>query len=402
MPAKGVRMSIRFDPRMPAFRRDPYPYYDMLRTEAPIYYWEDWGVYFLTRWADNNALLRDSRLGHGTPGEPPDEQRSLYTMQSNWMLFKDPPDHTRLRGLTQRAFTPRRIEQMRATIQDLTNSLLDRVQGQDEVDIVADLAYPLPVTVIARLLGIPEQDHDTFHAWSDALGKSLDLVEAEAVYDEASRAAAALNAYLAELADRRRVEPTDDLLSALVIAEEAGDRLSADELFGTCSLLLVAGHETTINLIGNGMLALLRHPAQLALLRANPALTATAVEELLRYDSPVQLTSRTVHETLEVDGHLFPKGVEINFVLGAANRDPAAFAEPNVLDITRKPNPHLAFGGGIHYCLGAPLARLEAQIAFVTLLQRFPHLTLLDDDPPYRDNYLLRGVKRLPVGRGDE
>ena len=215
-------MSIQFDPRSPAFRRDPYPYYDLLRANAPIYFWEDWGVYFLTRWEDCRTLLRDNRLGHGTPGEPPQQQRDLYAMQSNWMLFKDPPDHTRLRGLAQRAFTPRRVEQMRSTIQDLTDGLLDRVQGSNELDVVADLAYPLPVTVIARLLGIPEQDYDTFHVWSDALGKSLDLVEGEEVYNEASQAAAAFTDFLADLADRRRAEPTDDLLSALVAIEGEG------------------------------------------------------------------------------------------------------------------------------------------------------------------------------------
>ncbi len=316
------------------------------------------------------------------------------------MLFKDPPDHTRLRGLAQRAFTPRMVEQMRATIQELTDSLLDRVQTKGEMDVVADLAYPLPVTVIARLFGVPEEDQDTFHAWSDALGKSLDLVEAEEVYNDASRAAAAFTEYLAELADRRRAEPDDDLLSALVAAEEEGDKLTIDELYATCALLLVAGHETTVNLIGNGTLALLRNPDQLSLLRSSTELIRSAVEELLRYDSPVQLTSRIVREAVTLDGHTFPPGASVNFMLGAANHDPQIFAQPGNLDMTRKPNPHLAFGSGIHYCLGAPLARLEAQIAFETFLRRFPHLQLLDENPPYRDNYLFRGLARLPVDIG--
>ncbi len=393
-------MTIQFDPLSPEFRRNPYPYYDMLRANSPIYFWEEWCVYFLTRWADCNALLRDSRLGHGVPGEPPALQQDLYAMQSNWMLFKDPPDHTRLRGSAQRTFTPRRVDQMRDTIQELTDNLLDDVQGSGSLDVVADLAYPLPVTVIARLLGIPEQAYDTFHAWSAALAKTLDLVEGEEVYNEASRAAAAFTSFLAELAGRRRVEPGDDLISALVAAQEdsaGGDRLSVDELYATCALLLVAGHETTVNLIGNGMLALLRNARQLELLRSDPALTAGAVEELLRFDSPVQLTSRIVHEQVSIDGFSFPKGAEINFVVAAANHDPAVFAQPDTLDIARKPNPHLAFGSGIHYCLGVPLARLEAQIAFATLLRRFSRLTLLEDDPPHRDNYLLRGLERLPV-----
>jgi pimeloyl-[acyl-carrier protein] synthase len=398
---KGSCMTITFDPLAPAFRRNPYPYYDMLRANAPIYFWEEWGVTFVTRWSDCSALLRDNRLGHGTLGDPPAAQRDLYAMQSNWMLFKDPPDHTRLRGLAQRAFTPRRVAQMRETIQELTDSLLDNVQQSDSLDVVADLAQPLPVTVIARLLGIPEQAYDTFHAWSNALARTLDLVEGEEVYNEASRAAAAFTEFLADLAERRRVEPGDDLFSALVNVQEdaqRADQLSTDELYATCALLLVAGHETTVNLIGNGMLALLRHPQQLERLRNDPGLTVSAVEELLRFDSPVQLTSRIVHTTVAVDGYTFPEGAEINFVLGAANHDPTAFDRPGTLDIARTPNPHLAFGSGIHYCLGAPLARLEAQIAIATLLRRFPCMTLLTDNPPYRDNYLLRGLEQLPVG----
>ena len=388
----------QFDPRAPEFRRNPYPFYDTLRTHVPVLFWDTWGIYFLTRWEDCNRLLRDSRMGHGGMGEPPPQQRDLYRMQINWMLFRDPPDHTRLRGLAQRAFTPRMVEQMRAAIQDITDGLLDRVAAKGALDVVADLAYPLPVTVIARMLGVPEADVDTFHAWSDALGRSLDLTEDEEVYNEASRAAAAFTEFLADLADRRRVEPTEDLLSALVAAEEGGEHLTTDELYATCALLLVAGHETTVNLIGNGTLALLRNPAQLDRLRADPSLTKTAVEELLRYDSPVQLTSRIVLEEIDVDGQRILPGMQLSFMLGAANHDPAVFADPHILDITRKPNPHLAFGSGIHYCLGAPLARLEAQIAFDTLLRRFPTLTLLEEDPPHRDNYLLRGLERLPVG----
>ena len=388
----------QFDPRAPEFRRNPYPFYDTLRTHVPVLFWDTWGIYFLTRWEDCNRLLRDSRMGHGGMGEPPPQQRDLYRMQINWMLFRDPPDHTRLRGLAQRAFTPRMVEQMRAAIQDITDGLLDRVAAKGALDVVADLAYPLPVTVIARMLGVPEADVDTFHAWSDALGRSLDLTEDEEVYNEASRAAAAFTEFLADLADRRRVEPTEDLLSALVAAEEGGEHLTTDELYATCALLLVAGHETTVNLIGNGTLALLRNPAQLDRLRADPSLTKTAVEELLRYDSPVQLTSRIVLEEIDVGGQRILPGMQLSFMLGAANHDPAVFADPHTLDITRKPNPHLAFGSGIHYCLGAPLARLEAQIAFDTLLRRFPTLTLLEEDPPHRDNYLLRGLERLPVG----
>ncbi|MDQ3249072.1 MAG: cytochrome P450 [Chloroflexota bacterium] len=394
-------MTIEFDPRSPAFRRDPYPYYDLLRTNAPVFYWPAWGITFLTRHDDCSELLRDNRLGHGMMGdassESPLAQRALFDMQANWLLFKNPPDHTRLRGLVHKAFTPRMIEQLRSTVQAITDGLLDRVQAAGEMDLIADLAYPLPVTVIAEMLGIPEADRQAFHEWSDALARSLDLTEDPAVYERANQAAATFTAYLRELANRRRVEPQADLLSALVAVEEAGDHLTEAELYATCSLLLIAGHETTINLIGNGTLALLRHPEQLALLRQNGALIKPAIEELLRYDSPVQMTSRMVLEKVAVRGQTLQPGQQVSFMLGAANRDPEVFSTPDVLDITRKNNPHLALGGGIHYCLGAPLARLEGQIALETLLRRVPTLALNTATPIYRDNYVLRGLEALPV-----
>jgi cytochrome P450 len=265
------------------------------------------------------------------------------------------------------------------------------------MDLIADLAYPLPVTVIAAMLGIPEADRDAFHEWSDALARSLDLTEDPAVYDRATVAAATFTEYLHELADRRRAEPRDDLLSALVAVEEAGEHLTESELYATCALLLVAGHETTINLIGNGTLALLQNPAQLQLLRQEPTLLRPAVEELLRYDSPVQMTSRIVLAPLTVRGKTLARGQQVSFMLGAANRDPEVFANADRLDIQRKNNPHLAFGSGIHYCLGAPLARLEGQIAFETLLRRLPNLALATTTPVYRDNYVLRGLETLPV-----
>lgn len=390
-------MLPQFDPRSPEFRRDPYPYYDLLRTHAPVFHWDAWGITFLTRHEDCSELLRDNRLGHGVMGEPSAERRPLFNMQSNWLLFKNPPDHTRLRGLVYKAFTPRMVEQLRSVIQRITDELLAKVQTNHQMELIADLAYPLPVTAIAEMLGIPEQDRHTFHEWSDALARSLDLTEDPAVYDRATAAAATFTAYLRELTARRRVEPHNDLISALVAVEEAGDHLSEAELYGTCSLLLIAGHETTINLIGNGTLALLRHPEQLRLLQQKPTLIKTAIEELLRYDSPVQMTSRIVLEPLEISGQVFERGREVSFMLGAANHDPAVFANPATLDITRKNNPHLAFGSGIHYCLGAPLARLEGQIALETLFRRMPNLALTTETPSYRDNYVLRGLEVLPV-----
>jgi cytochrome P450 len=388
---------FEFNPLSPEFRRNPYPFYDMLRENAPIFFWDRWGVWFLSRYEDCNALLRNNRLGHGTFGDPPQGQEALIAMQQNWMLFQNPPDHTRLRGLVHKAFTPRMVEQLRDKIQAITDALLDKVQATGHMDLIADLAYPLPVTVIAEMLGIPVAEQLRFHHLSNDLARTLDLTEDPAIYERGSQAAATVTAYVKTLADQRRADPQDDLLSALVAVEEEGDRLSEAELFATFGLLFVAGHETTINLIGNGMLALLRHPDQLAMLKSNPALIKTAVEELLRYDSPVQLTSRIAQEAIDLDGHTIERGQQVSFMLGAANRDPAQFEAPNTLNIARQPNQHLAFGSGIHYCLGAPLARLEGQIAINTLLRRMPNLKLETDSPELADNYLLRGLKSLPV-----
>lgn len=389
--------SFNFDPRMPEFRANPYPFYDMLRENAPLFYWPTWGMWFLSRYDDCNTLLRNNALGHGIIPTPPPSQEALYEVQTNWLLFKNPPDHTRLRSLVHRAFTPRMVEQLRSNIKAITNTLLDKVQEAGKMDVVADLAYPLPVTVIATMLGIPAADHDRLHTWSHDLARSLDLTEETAVYDQASVATETFTAYLNDLVAVRRRKPTDDLLSALIEVEAEGERLSEAELYATCILLLVAGHETTINLISNGILALLRHPDQLEKLKTDSALIKPAVEELLRYDSPVQMTSRLVFEPFELYGQQLKRGASLNFLLGAANHDPEKFAEPNRLDITRDPNPHLAFGSGIHYCLGAPLARLEGQIAIQTLVQRMPDLHLAEENPPYQDNYILRGLARLVV-----
>ena len=390
---------MEFDPRSPAFRANPYPFYDMLRAFAPIFYWQPWGMWFLTTHEDCHALLRDDRFGHlplSVAAAPP-SQRALWQMQTNWLLTMNPPDHTRLRGLVQKAFTPRAVAQLRATIQRLTDALIDRMAEKEQVDVIADLAYPLPVAVICEMLGVPLADQGRFHAWSAALVHSLDLTDEPAVYNRASVAAAEMTAYFDALLAERRAQPQTDILSALVAAEEAGDRLTTEELFGTCALLLVAGHETTVNLIGNGTLALLRHPDQWQRLRDEPGLIASAVEELLRYDSPVQLTSRAALIDVTYKGQRFPRGTFVTFLLGAANHDPAVFADPARLDVGRANNRHLAFGGGIHYCLGAPLARLEGEIALGTLARRLPTLALAGGPPVYRDNVALRGLEALPA-----
>jgi cytochrome P450 len=377
-------MNMQFDPTSPEFRTHPYPFYDQLRAFAPIFYWESQNMWFLTRYEDCKALLSDRRLGHvATPG--------------NSMLFQNPPDHTRLRGLVNRAFTPRMIEKYRDRVQTITHHLLDDVQADGHMDLIAKFAYLLPVTVIAEMLGVPPADHVLFQQWSKQLVKGLDLADKTAFQEALEAALNAFNTYFSSLIAECRTAPKDDLLSALVAAEEAGDRLTASELYATCRLLLVAGHETTVNLIGNGVLALLRHDDQRQQLQEHPELIASAVEELLRYDGPIQLISRTVLEEMAYQGHTLRQGQVVGFLIGAANRDAAQFKQPNQLDLTRRNNAHLAFGHGIHYCLGAPLARLEGQIAINTLLQRLPTLTLDTEMLTYQDNFVFRGLETFPV-----
>lgn len=399
---------FQFNPLSPEFQANPYPYYDLLRQFAPIYYWENWGFWFLSRYEDCVAALRDPRLGReilkvmtpeelGWTAEPEENVRPLIEMQRGWMLLKDPPDHTRLRTLVHKAFTPRMIERLRDSVQSLTDSLLDEAQEKGEMDIIDDLAFPVPVTVIAELLGVPASDRETFRRWSRDLAHTLELTDVQEVYITGSKATVEFAAYFRELAEERRRSPREDLLSALVAVEAEGDRLTEDELIAMCILLLIAGHETTVNLIGNGTLALLRNPDQFTRLQQDPTLIKSTVEELLRYDSPVQLTVRWVLEDMELNGHKLRKGQQVATLFGSANRDPERFANPDQLDIGREDNHHLAFGNGIHFCLGAPLARLEGQIVIGTLAHRFPNMQLTTDQPPYRNTYVLRGLQHLPV-----
>ena len=316
------------------------------------------------------------------------------------MLFRDPPDHTRLRALVSRAFTPRVVEAMRPHIQEIVDGLLDRVEGARGMDVIEDLAYPLPVTVICEMLGVPTADQDVFKQWSADIARSLDasiLPAGSEVITRGQEAGDALREYFRSLIVVRRKSPQPDLLSALIAAEEQGDKLSEPELVATCVLLLIAGHETTVNLIGNGLLALLRHPAELRALADDPALIQTGVEELLRYDGPVQRTGRMTMADVEIGGRQIPKGSIVAAVIGAANRDPAHFADPDRLDVARRENRHIAFGFGIHFCLGAPLARIEGQVAIGTLLHRMPALKLVSDTPEWRESSVLRGLKTLPV-----
>jgi cytochrome P450 len=313
------------------------------------------------------------------------------------MLVMDPPDHTRVRGLVNKAFTPRRVASLRQHIEGIVDELLGSVAGRGTLDVIADLAAPLPAFVIAELLGVPRQDYPQFKAWSNDLLALAGGLNRDDALGRFRHGLDALLGYLRKIISARRKEPRDDLISAMIAAQEAQDALSDSELLATCNLLLLAGHETTTNLIGNGLLALLRNPAELARLRAEPGLLRSGIEEMLRYDSPVQATVRIPTEEIELAGQRIAAGALVVVGIGAANRDPAAFPDPDRFDVARGENRHLAFGFGTHFCLGAPLARLEGEIAFRALLDRFPNLRLSTADVTYRPNVLLRGLTALPV-----
>lgn len=391
-----------FDPFLPEFNANPYPFYRRLREADPVHQ-SPLGFWVLTRYDDCVLVLRDPRFGRAgfeavlesVYGNSV-EQGRLPTS----MLFRDPPDHTRLRGLVSRAFTPRVVEGLRPRIQQIVDGLLDRVRDAGRMEVISDLAYPLPVTVISEMLGVPEGDRERIRQWSADIARSLDAIGLPtdpAIVDRGRTARRAIGDYFRSLLPERKKRPRGDLLSLLIEAEEQGDKLSEGELLATCVLLYIAGHETTVNLIGNGLLALLRHPAELERLRGDASLTQSAVEELLRYDGPVQRTARITNADVEISGHKIPKGAMVVAVIGAANRDPAHFPDPDRLDVSRPDNRHIAFGFGIHFCLGAPLARLEGQITLETLLRRLPRLVLAIERPEWRDSQVLRGLKALPV-----
>jgi len=391
---------VQFNPIDPEFVADPYPTYHRLRAEDPVHH-SPLGFWVLTRYEDVVASLRDPRLVKEPIAAFVAERLGITPLGIGLsMLDRDPPDHTRLRGLVSKAFTPRVVEVLRPHIQQIVDGLLDRVESRGEMDLIEDFAYPLPVVVICEMLGVPVEDRDHFKSWGLDIARGLDAVllgpESEVV-KRSTESRMALANYFRGLIARRRAEPRADMLTDLIAAEEAGDKLTENELLATCILLLVAGHETTVNLIGNGSLALLRHPDQLQRLRETPSLIGTAVEELLRFDGPVQRTARIPSEDITIGGKLIPKGDMVMPFIGAADRDPTQFREPDRLDIGRTDNRHIAFGWGIHFCLGAPLARVEGQIALNTLVRRLPKLALATDAPTFRQSLTLRGLSGLPV-----
>ncbi len=392
----------------PEFKANPYPAYAGLRSEGPVHRMalpDGRGVWLVTRYEDVSAVLKDERFMKDWRNAMTPEQLAqippipevMKPLTRN-MLDTDPPDHERLRSLVQKAFTPRLIERMRPRVQAIADQLLDAVQDSGEMDLIDDYAFPLPITVIAELLGVSAEDRNRFREWSNA-AVSGDTTQ-EYMEKVLLPHMQAFTDYLRAMFEEKRRNPKDDLISGLVRAEEAGDKLSEDELLAMVFLLLVAGHETTVNLIGNGMLALLQHPDQLQKLKDDPSLIKPAIEELLRYDGPVETsTERFAREDIAIGGTVIPKGEMVMVVIASADHDPERFADSDELDITRADNKHLAFGKGIHFCLGAPLARMEGQIAIGALLRRMPNLRLADspESLTWRPGMVLRGLEGLPV-----
>jgi cytochrome P450 len=397
---------LGFDPTDPAFIADPYPVFRELRDRHPVVFDERTSQWLITRHADVDRLLRDRRLGrsylhvatHDEMGRnPPPPWHAPFTeLNGNGMLDREPPDHTRLRRLVLKAFTPRTVERQRERIQSLVDGYLDDLAGSGEVDLISQYIEPLPVTVIADLLGIPEADRHHLRPWSRDICLMYELNPPDASAHKAVAASLEFSDYLRALLRERRTHPGDDLISELAAVVDDGDRLTEDELIGTCVLLLNAGHEASVNGAGNSWWTLFRHPDQLARFRDEPGLAATAIDELLRYDTPLALFERWVLEDIDVDGIRLTRGSEVALQFASANRDAAAFVDPDRLELGRSPNHHLSFGAGIHYCLGAPLARLELQIAFATLLRRAPHIELVEE-PRWKPTYVLRGLRSLRV-----
>ena len=395
-----------FNPLATEFIRDPYPAYERMRRTDPMHL-SPHGMYVASRHAEVSLALRDKRFGKDFVDRtvrrygPDVMEEPIFRSMRHWMLQQDPPDHTRLRGLVVKAFTARRVEDMRPRIQAIVDETLDRIAPRGHMDLIEDFAFRLPVTIICDMLGIPAEHREVFYTGSRNGGRLLDPVPLSPAEIAEANAASTMSAmYFQQLFELRRRQPGDDLTTQLVQAEEDGSKLSNEELTANIILLFGAGHETTVNLIGNGLLALHRNPDQLALLKANPALITNAIEEFLRYDSSVQMTGRVALEEIDdLGGKKIPKGESVLCLLGSANRDPAVYPDrPDRLDIVRPNVRPLSFGGGIHFCLGAQLARIEAEVAIATLLRRLPELRLDDaQTPEWRPTFVLRGLKRLPA-----
>ncbi|MFE9352724.1 cytochrome P450 [Streptomyces olivaceoviridis] len=400
---------LAFDPWDPAFVADPYPAYAELRARGRVIRYEPTDQWLVPHHADVSALLRDRRLGrtyqhrfgHEEFGRtpPPPEHEPFHTLNDHGMLDLEPPDHTRIRRLVSKAFTPRTVERLRPYVEGLANDLVAALVGNGGGDLLKDVAEPLPVAVIAEMLGIPEADRGQLRPWSADICGMYELNPSEETAARAVRASVEFSDCLRELIAARREDPGDDLISGLIAAHDEGDRLTEQEMISTAVLLLNAGHEATVNATVNGWWALFRNPDQLAALRADHSLIPSAIEELMRYDTPLQLFERWVLDDIEIDGTTIPRGSEIAMLFGSANHDPAVFTDPARLDLTRKDNPHISFSAGIHYCIGAPLARLELTASMTALLRQAPTLTPTEE-PTRKPNFVIRGLEGLGVELG--
>ena len=391
---------VAYNPLSRQTAQDPYPVYAALRERDPVHRSALMNAWMFARHADIDTILRDHRRFSNDPRKgtlSPRQRAGLPADEELTMLFLDPPDHKRLRALVNKAFTPKTVNALEPHIRSLLGSLLDDIDDPSGFDLMQAVAQPLPVIVIAEMLGVPPEDRAQFKVWSDQRARTLEpSIDARerALADDANRA---LNDYFRPIIEERRAAPKDDIVSALAQAEEEGDRLTELEMLNMLRLLLIAGNETTTNLIGNGVLALLRHPDQLQRLRDDPTLIPSAVDELLRFDSPVQTDFRRALEDCEVNGFRLKKRDNIVLLLGAANRDPDVFEEPDQLDVGRGDRSHLSFGRGIHHCIGAPLARLEGRVVLEMLLERFSQIRLRGEQPQFRNSIVLRGLESLPV-----
>ena len=396
-----------FDFFSPEFVRNPYPAFQMLRGSAPIMKTE-MGFWVASRYEDVTAIMRDKRFGRGFVSRterqrgPEVWQEPIFATMRNWMLMMDPPDHGRLRGLVARAFAPRHLKALRPRIQRRVDDTVDALEGRSEngreMDFIADFAHPLPVHVICDMLGIPMEDRGRFFEGARSGGRLLDPTPLPAEeLQEINDGHLVQVTYFKELFKRRRKDPGDDIITELLNAADDGDKLSDDELVANIILLFAAGHETTVNMLGNGLLHLLNNAAEWEKLKADPSLVPSAVEEMLRFDSSVQLTGRVALEDVEISGIVIPAGEQILNLLGAANRDPDQYDDPEEFKVGRQNVQPASFGGGIHHCIGAPLARLEGEVALSTLIKRLPNIRLANDDPEWRMTFTLRGLTTLPV-----
>jgi pimeloyl-[acyl-carrier protein] synthase len=399
---------LKFNPFDAEFRANPYPIYHRFRSESPIHRISNFtgNEWLLTSYAYVKAVLNDLRF---CADDLPDrlKQKSFYLKQegefetlrqtiSSWLFFLNPPHHSTLRGVVGKAFSPGVVENMRPQVQKIVDELIDSVQEDGVMDIIHDLACPLPATVTAMMLGMPIEERDKLAQWAHDLFRVFDQPLSLEVYKHLNQVSLEFKEFISELIKEREKSPKEDLLSHLIAAKKQGGKLNDEELMGFCAMLFSVGQETTENFIGNSMLALLRHPDQLQRLKQEPTIINSAVEELLRYDSPVQLVARVATEDVEIGGKTIKAGDRVHLSLGAANRDPAEFAEPDCIQLNRKHNS-IPFGSGIHYCLGGALARLQGQVAIGTLIRRFPELKLNTDKLEWRSNIVLRGLKTLPV-----